>query len=247
MTRSGDSQPGTDLASLYERLDAVRAKLKKLSAPFWKGQIDLWQLATVAKPLWDEEEEIKDELHRAFFGPDARRDRDQERLHRTRAQFELPFGIQHSFRDCQLTAKIGWFCTGRGTHDPMVVVFKQVHDVPGADRRTRQLLILRDIHEGIRRLEAALRKEVTGHPGPPRPPDESTAGVPHREHVEMVCVECGRQLRLGGRRLNRAGRSGVTDIDISLPLPFRGSLGALGVLGKPSRLNRTRTPACART
>ena len=220
MTESGDSQPDTDLASLYERLDAVRAKLKKVSAPFRAGQIDLWQHATVAKPLWDEEEEIKDELHRAFFGPDAVRDRDRERLEQARAQFELPFGRQHSFGDAQLTDKITWFCTGRGTHDPMVVVFKQPHDVPGADRRTRQLLVLREIHEGVRRLEAALRKEVTGHPGPPRPPDENTAGVPYREHVEMVCVECGRQLRLGGRQLNRAGRSGITDIDISLPLPF---------------------------
>jgi glycosidase len=176
MTESGDCQPSIGLASLYERLDAVRAKLKKISAPFLAGQIDLWQFITVAKPFWDEEEEVKDELHRAYFGPDARRDRERERLEQAKAQFELPFGIQHSFRDHQLTAKITWFCTGCGTHDPMVVVFKQPHDVPGADRRTRQLLVLRDIHEGIRRLEAALRKEVTGHPGPPRPPDELPPG-----------------------------------------------------------------------
>ncbi len=220
MTESGDCRPSTDLESLYERLDVARAKLKKISAAYFARQIDLGQLIILAKPFWDEVEEVKDELHRAYFGPDSVRDRDRERLAQVRAQFELPFGYQHSFRDCELTAKITWFCTGCGTHDPMVVVFKQPYDVPGADRRTRQLLVLRDIHEGIRRLEAALRKEVTGHPGPPRPPDEITAGVPHRQHVEMVCVECGRQLRLGGRQLNRAGRSGVTEIDISLPLPF---------------------------
>jgi hypothetical protein len=220
MTESDDCQPSTDIESLYKRLDVVRAKLKRISAPLFAGQIDLWQFITVAKPLWDEAEDIKDELHKALFGPDARRDRDRERLEQARAQFELPFGRQHSFRDTQLTAKITWFCTGRGTHDPMVVVFKQPPDVPGADRRTRQLLVLREIHEGVRRLEAALRKEVTGHPGPPRPPDESTGGVPYREHVEMECIECGRRLRLGGRQLNRAGRSGITDIDISLPLSF---------------------------
>jgi glycosidase len=198
----------------------VRAKLKKIGNAYFAGQIGLGRFIILAKPFWDEQEEVKDELHRAFFGPDAVRDRERERLRQVRAQFELPFGYQHSLRDHELTAKITWFCTDRGTHDPMRIVFKRPQDVPGADRRTRQLLVLRNIHDGIRRLEAALRKEVAGHPGPPRPPDETTAGVPHQEHVEMVCVECRRQLRLGGRQLNRAGRSGVTDIDISSPLPF---------------------------
>ena len=220
MTESGDWQPSADLALLYERLDLVRAKLKKISAVYDARQIDLRQLIVVAKPFWDEQEEIEDELCRATFGPDASRDRDRERFDRVRALFELPFGYQHSLRDYELTAKITWFCTRRGTHDPMKVVFRQPHEVRDADRRTRQLLVLRDIHDGVRRLEVMLRREAMGHAGPPRPHDEITAGVPHREHVEMVCIECGCRLRLGGRQLNRAGRSGVTGIDISLPLPF---------------------------
>jgi hypothetical protein len=213
MTESGDCQPSADLALIYERLDVLRAELKKIGAAYDAHQIGLGQLIIAAKPFWDEQEKIKDELHSACFGES--RDRDRERREQVNDLFELPFGYQHSFRDYQLTAKITWFCTGRGTHDPLLVPFTQPHEVRGADRRTRQLLVLRDIHDGIRRLEAMLRKEVTGHPGPPTPPDEIVAGVPHREHVEMVCIECGRQLRLGGRQLTNAGRSGLTEIGIS--------------------------------
>jgi hypothetical protein len=217
MTESGDRQPNADLALLYERLNVLRAELETIGAAYDAHQIDFRQLVITAKPFWDEQEKIKDELHSAVFGES--RDRERELRAQIDALFELPFGYQHSLRDYELTAKITWFCTGRGTHDPLLVPFTQPHDVRGADRRPRQLLVLRDIHDGIRRLEAVLRKEVTGHPGPPRPHDEITAGIPHREHVEMVCVECGRQLRLGGQQLTRAGRSGLTEIDISLLLP----------------------------
>jgi hypothetical protein len=227
MTDSGDCQPSTDFEPLYERLDAVRAKLRKLGAAYRARRIDFQQFVIAATPLWDEQDEVENELRRAFLrlagipeSTDFSRDLDHDRTKQLSALFELPFGYQHSLHDYQLSAKITWFCTARGTHDPLLVVFRQPHEVPGADRRTRQLLVLRDIHDGIRRLEAAVRKEVTGHTGRPRPPDEITAGVPHREHVEMACVECGRQLRLGGRQLNRAGRSGVTEVDISLPLLF---------------------------
>ena len=203
---------------LYKRLDVVRAELNKIGAAYDARQIDFRQLVIASKPFWDEQEKVKDELHSAVFGES--RDRDRERRAKVDALFELPFGYQYSLRDYQLTAKITWFCTGRRTHDPMLVPFTQPHEVRGADRRTRQLLVLRDIHDGIRRLEAVLHREVTGHPGPLRPHDEITAGVPHREHVEMVCVECGRQLRLGGQQLTSAGRSGLTEIDISFLSPL---------------------------